>query len=138
MANIGSVMTREPACCDAGATLVDAAGLMDQRDIGDVLVMEGDRLCGIVTDRDITVRAVAKGKDVAATKLGEICSRDVITVTPSDSVDDVIERMREQAIRRVPVVEDGRPVGIVSLGDLAEERDRRSVLGAISAAPANN
>lgn len=136
--DIGSVMTSDPACCDSGASLVDAAKLMEQRDIGDVLVLEGDRLCGIVTDRDLTVRAIAQDKDPASTKLGEICSQEIASVSPGDSIDDAIATMRDRAIRRLPVVEDGRPVGIVSLGDLAEERDRRSVLGEISAAPSNN
>ncbi len=136
--DISSVMTSDPACCDAEASLVDAAKLMEQRDIGDVLVLEGGQLCGIVTDRDITVRAIAHGKDPSSTKIGEICSQEIVSVSPGDSIDHAISTMRDRAIRRLPVVEEGRPVGVVSLGDLAEERDRRSVLADISAAPSNN
>ncbi len=135
--SIGSVMTSDPVCLDAGTSLVDAARSMDERQIGDVLVMKEDGLCGIVTDRDIAIRAVAHGADPAKTSLGEICSRELVTLDPSEEMDDAIARMREHAVRRVPVVEEGRPIGIVSLGDLARERDRRSVLGEISAAPAN-
>lgn len=136
--SIESVMTRDPVCMDAGAPLVDAAKAMDERNIGDVLVLEGGSLCGIVTDRDIALRAVARGADPTTTRLGDICSRDLVTLSPGDTVDDAIARMREHALRRMPVLDGGRPVGIVSLGDLAEERERRSVLGEISAAPANH
>jgi CBS domain-containing protein len=136
--SIESVMTRDPVCLEADAPLVDAAKAMDEHNIGDVLVMQNGGLCGIVTDRDIAIRAVARGGDPATTRLGEICSRELVMLRPSDGIEDAIARMREHAVRRMPVVDEGRPLGIVSLGDLAEERDRRSVLGAISAAPANH
>jgi CBS domain-containing protein len=136
--NIESVMTQDPVCLDADATLIDAARVMDERCIGDVLVMQDSGLCGIVTDRDIAIRAVARGGDPNTTRLGEICSRELVTLRPGDAIDDAIARMREHALRRMPVIDGGRPVGIVSLGDLAEARDRNSVLGQISAAPANH
>jgi CBS domain-containing protein len=88
-----------------------------------------------VTDRDIVVRAVAAGKDLGKTPLREICSKEVFTLSPEDDLDEAVKLMREKAIRRVPVISDGTAVGILSLGDLAQERDRRSVLGQISAAP---
>lgn len=135
---IESVMTRDPVCLDAGAPIVDAARAMDERNIGDVLVMSEGKLCGIVTDRDIAVRAVAHGTDPKTTPLGEICSRQLVMLKAEDSIDDAIAQMREHALRRMPVCDKGRPVGIVSLGDLAEERDRMSVLGQISTAPANH
>lgn len=123
---------------DAGTALVEAAKAMDEKCIGDVLVMQDGRLCGIVTDRDIAIRAVARGASPTTTKLGDICSRELVMLRPGDAIDDAIARMREHALRRMPVVDDGRPVGIVSLGDLACERDRQSALGDISAAPANH
>jgi CBS domain-containing protein len=83
------------------------------------------------------VRALAQGRDVMS-ELGDILSSEVVCITPSETADDAIRLMRERALRRVPVVEDGRPIGIVSLGDLAGERDPRSVLGEISAAPPNH
>jgi len=102
-----------------------------------VVVVDNGKVCGIVTDRDIVVRAVAQGHDPATTKLRDIGSHDLTTLAPTDTVEHAVQIMREKAIRRLPVVENGKPVGIVSLGDLALERDPDSALGNISAAPAN-
>ena len=134
--SIKDAMTTKPASLPASATVADAAQQMRELDIGDVLVEQEGRLAGIVTDRDIVVRAIAEGRDVTS-KLGDIVSSEVVCITPAESADDAIRLMRERALRRVPVVENGRPVGIVSLGDLAGERDPRSVLGEISTAPPN-
>ena len=108
---------------------------MRDQDIGDVIVIEHNQVCGIITDRDIAVRIVAEAKDPAATPLADICSHSLLTVQPTDSVEHAVRLMRTHAIRRLPVVEEGKAVGIVSLGDLAAERDPDSVLGEISAAP---
>ncbi len=135
---IREVMTSSPCVLDAGATVHEAARQMAERDIGDVIVCEGEKVCGIVTDRDITVRAVAQGKDASSTRLGDICSKDLITVAPDDAVDDAIRLMRDKAVRRLPVVEGGRPIGVLSIGDLAMERDQQSALADISAARPNN
>jgi CBS domain-containing protein len=134
---IREVMTENPTTLSANATVAEAAGAMRDRDIGDVIVLQNDRICGIVTDRDIVVRAVAEGKDPARTKLADICSRELTTVSPGDGVSDAVRVMKDKAVRRLPVVENGQLVGIVSIGDLAAEQDRRSALGEISAAPAN-
>ena len=134
--SVKDAMTTKPASLPASATVADAARQMRELDIGDVLVEQDGRLAGIVTDRDIVVRAIAEGRDVTS-KLGDIVSSEVVCITTAESADDAIRLMRERALRRVPVVENGRPVGIVSLGDLAEERDPRSVLGEISSAPPN-
>ena len=83
------------------------------------------------------VRALAEGRDPARTTVGEICSRELTTLSPNDAIGDAEKTMRARAIRRVPVVEGGRPVGIVSLGDLAVEKNPDSTLGGISAAPPN-
>jgi CBS domain-containing protein len=104
-------------------------------DIGDVIVIEHNQVCGIVTDRDIVIRAVAEAQDPTTTTLASLCSHALFTVTPTDSIEQAVRLMRTHAIRRVPVVEGGQAVGIVSLGDLAVERDPRSALGEISAAP---
>lgn len=139
MPSIREVMTAEPTTCPATATLVDAAGIMKDQDIGNVIVLDdGEQICGVVTDRDIVVRAVAEQRDPASTKLGDICSRDLITLSPEDEVGDAVRLMTEKAIRRLPVVEAGKPVGIVSLGDLAVTHDPTSGLADISAAPPNN
>jgi CBS domain-containing protein len=136
--SIGDVMTSDPRTVDVGDTLVDAARQMRDGDVGSVIVLENGQVSGILTDRDIVVRAVAEGRDPGETKVGEICSRDLTTLTPDQSVDDAIRLMREQDVRRLPVVEDGRPVGIVSLGDLAIEREPDSALADISSAPPND
>jgi CBS domain-containing protein len=118
---------------------VDAALVMRREDIGDVLVCEeGDRLLGIVTDRDIVVRALAEGRDPAETRVAEVCSRDLVTIEPGDSVGGAVRLMREKAIRRIPVTEDGRVVGVLTIGDIAVERDSRTALADISAAPPNS
>jgi CBS domain-containing protein len=134
---VRDVMTPTPVALPATASLVEAALAMRDFDVGDVLVLDNGQVCGIVTDRDIVVRAIASGNYPATVKIGEICSRDLTTLSPTDSVENAVSLMREKAIRRLPVVEHGQPVGIVSLGDLAMEKDPHSALGDISAAPAN-
>jgi CBS domain-containing protein len=110
---------------------------MRDADVGDVLVVdEADTLRGVVTDRDIVVRGLATGLD-ASTPIGELCSPELLTVSPDEPTDVVADLMASAAVRRVPVVESGRPVGIVALGDLAVRRDPESALGSISAAPPN-
>jgi len=106
-------------------------------DVGAVLVLDNGQVRGIVTDRDIVVRGIAGGNYPATVKLAEICSRELTTLSPTDSVEEAVALMRDKSIRRLPVVEHGHPVGIVSLGDLAIEKDRHSTLGNISAAPPN-
>ena len=134
--SVRDVMTRDPKALESTASVMDAAELMRESDIGDVVVLEDDHLCGIVTDRDIVIRVLAEGCDAASVTLGEICSRELTTISPTASVGDAVRLIREKAIRRLPVVEeDGEVVGIVSLGDIAVARDRRSALGDISAAP---
>jgi CBS domain-containing protein len=135
---LGDVMTRDPVALRASASLSEAARLMALHEIGDVIVLDDDTgsLCGVVTDRDIVVRALAVDNDPGTTPLGSMCSREVVCLTPSDTVDDAVSLMRTHAIRRLPVVADGRPVGVVSLGDLAQERDPSSALADISRAPA--
>jgi CBS domain-containing protein len=130
------LMTNEPVVLDASATVSDAAKAMKAHDIGDVLVRRDGKLCGIVTDRDLVVRAFAQDPEGAARKpLGEICTTEVTALDADADVDEAIRLMREKAVRRIPIVAGDRPLGIISLGDLAIERDRRSTLGEISAAP---
>jgi CBS domain-containing protein len=135
--SIREVMTPHPWTIAPGAPLMAAARVMRTNDIGDIVVTEGRRLRGILTDRDIVVRALAEGLDPATTTVGEICSWDLTTVTPDDSLGRAVTLMRAKAIRRLPVVEGGDVVGIVSIGDVALDRDRRSCLADISAAPPN-
>lgn len=135
--HIRDVMTPAPISIAEGSTVADAARAMRDADIGNVIVLKDSRVCGILTDRDIVVRGVAEGRNLAATKVGEICSQELTSISPTDEVEQAVRLMREKAVRRLPVVEGGKPVGIVSIGDLALERDPHSALGKISAAPPN-
>lgn len=134
---IDSVMTTSLVTCPSTATATEVARQMRDHDIGDVLVVDGDRLVGIVTDRDIVVRGLADGGD-GTTPVSSLMSKDVQCVSTDASPADVARLMADRAIRRIPVVDDGRPVGIVSLGDLAEDQSPDTVLGEISDAPPNN
>jgi CBS domain-containing protein len=116
---VHEVMTREPVTLPLDAPLTEAARLMRDEEVSGVLVTQADRLCGLLTGRDIVVRAVAEGRDLTATRLAEICSAGLVTVSPDDEIDVALRLMRDRAVHRLPVVEDGRPVGIVSFGELA-------------------
>jgi CBS domain-containing protein len=134
--SIADLMARDLVTCPPDADIRTAAARMRDDDIGDVVVVEGEAVRGIVTDRDIAVRAVAEGRG-PDTPLADVLSGDVVTVAPEDRIEVVVDLMRERAIRRIPVVDDGRLVGIVSIGDLAIERDPDSALADISAAREN-
>lgn len=135
---IRDIMARDPKTVSADDPILRAAETMRDEDVGDVVVLDGNGdLRGIITDRDITIRAVAEGKDPANTKVDTICSHDLTTVSPDDDVENAARTMREAAVRRLPVVEDGRVIGAISVGALAMEQDPDSALAAISAAPGN-
>jgi CBS domain-containing protein len=137
MQRIREIMTGNPVALQKDATIVEAARRMRDHGIGDVIVLEGDQAEGIVTDRDIVIRAVADGSDPSQVRVGDVVSRELATVTPDEPVERVVQLMREKAIRRIPVVEDGKPVGVVSIGDLAIQRDADSALADISEEPPN-
>ncbi|MFW6049732.1 MAG: CBS domain-containing protein [Myxococcota bacterium] len=131
------IMHVEPVSLDAETSVIEAAKRMRDDGIGDVVVTEDGKVCGILTDRDIVVRGVASSGELNDMKIGSLCSRDLATLSPEDETGKAVELMEERAIRRLPVMEGDRCVGIVSLGDLAITLDRESALGQISAAPAN-
>ena len=137
---VADVMTPDPVGLLESETVADAARLMRDNDIGDVLVLDdtGGRPVGIVTDRDLVIRALADGGNAKEMTLSTIVSQDLVCVSPDDSIDDAVELMRAKAIRRVPVVERDQAVGIVSIGDLAQTLDKKSALAEISAAPPQN
>jgi CBS domain-containing protein len=135
---IRDVMTSNPATCEPGDSLLEAAKAMRDGDFGAVVVVESDQVRGILTDRDIVVRAVAEGKDPSSTEVRAAFTTDPTTLSPDDSIDEAIAKMREADVRRLPVVEDGRAAGIVSIGDLAVASDEKSALADISAAAPNN
>ncbi len=135
---VKDVMTEKPLALQAGTTLVEAARAMRNHDVGNVLLLDNDTVIGIVTDRDIVIRAVAEGNDPSQTVLAQICSPDVTSLKADDPVGEAVKLMEERAVRRLPVLDEaGRPLGIVSLGDLAVERDPGSALGQISEAEPN-
>jgi CBS domain-containing protein len=131
-------MTTDLVSCPSTASMSDAARSMRDRDIGDVLVVDEGAVRGIVTDRDLVVRGLAGDGDITTAKLGDLCSANLTTVAPDASVEEAASIMRDHALRRLPVVEDGAAVGIVSLGDLAVTADPGSALGGISAARPTN
>jgi CBS domain-containing protein len=133
MTTVQDIMTTELTTVPMSAPIEQAARLMRDEDIGDVIVINDDGgLVGLVTDRDITIRATADGRDPSGTTVREICSSDLVTARPGADVSEVAELMRSQAVRRIPVVDGDRPVGIISLGDLAVDREPDSTLAEIS------
>jgi CBS domain-containing protein len=135
---VEQIMTRDPVTLQVDTTLEEAAKVMRDRDIGDVVVVDKDQLVGVVTDRDIVVRAVADGIAPADTTLGSVVSRDLVTLGPEASARDAALLMRDRAVRRILVCDNSSLVGIVSIGDLAVDIDPESVLGGISGAAPNN
>ena len=134
--SVREIMTPDPVTLPADTPVREAAMAMRDQGIGDVLVIDGGQLHGIVTDRDLVVRGLAERDDLSGCTLREVCTRQPITVTPDDDAESVIARMRQNAVRRIPVVDGGKPVGVLSLGDAAIENDPDSALADISAAPA--
>ncbi|MDG9727488.1 MULTISPECIES: CBS domain-containing protein [unclassified Streptomyces] len=134
---VRDIMTGDPVTVEPQASVTAVARIMRDQDLGAVLVTDGDELRGLVTDRDLVIRSVAQGGDPEQTTVAGACSDDMVTVRSDEELSHAVRLMREHAVRRVPVVDDGRPVGIVSLGDLAMERDPESALGDISVARPN-
>jgi CBS domain-containing protein len=131
---VKDVMTPTVVTVRPDASLVEAAQLMRAQDIGDVIVARDGELLGVLTDRDIALRAVADGVDPLTVSCQAVCTPDPVTVSPDNNITEAVRLMRRHAVRRLPVVADGRPLGIVSIGDLAQERDPGSALADISRA----
>ena len=118
--SIRDVMTKDPQSLAGGASVVEAARLMRDEDAGTVPVVEGEKLVGMVTDRDIAVRVVAEGKSPESVTVGEIASRDLVTIDPQQELSEALRLMARHQVRRLPVVEeDGKLVGIVAQADIA-------------------
>ena len=136
--SIREVRTADPRTVESSATVADAARAMRDGDVGSVVVIDNGKVAGIVTDRDIAVRVVAQGLDPDTTRVSEAATSDPVTLTVDQTVEDAIRLVREQDVRRIIVVQDDRAAGIVSLGDLAIERDTDSALADIASEPPNN
>ena len=131
---VSTIMSTDVVALEAGAPLRTAAEVMRDQDVGSVVVTDGGHVTGIVTDRDVVIRAAAEGRDLAATTLGSISSSPVLSVDCDVAIADVVRLVRDRAVRRIVVTESGdRPVGVVSLGDLARRRDPGSVLADVTA-----
>jgi CBS domain-containing protein len=121
--NVKDVMTSNPTTVQSDATVVEAARIMRDEDAGIVPVVENEQLSGTVTDRDIAVRVVAEGRDPESTTVREIASTDVVSVEPQQELSEALRLMAEHQVRRLPVVENDRLVGIVAQADVARESD---------------
>jgi CBS domain-containing protein len=117
---IGDLMTKSPRTLESGSSAMEAARLMRDEDAGLIPVVEGDKLVGTVTDRDIAIRVVAEGKSPTSITVGEIASRVLVTIDPQQDLDEALRLMAHHQVRRLPVVEeDGKLVGIVAQADIA-------------------
>ena len=124
MGRIQDLMTVKPRTVKTGDSVVDAAKLMRGEDAGIAPILDGERLVGVLTDRDIAIRVVAEGKDPAATKVEDVASHELVTLDPEQDLDDALRLMAQHQVRRLPVVEqDGKLVGIVAQADVAKHAD---------------
>ena len=125
--NVRDVMTSNPRTVSPGDSIQVAARIMKEEDVGVVPIVDNGRTVGIVTDRDIVIRAVAEGGSDRAVR--EIATTDLVFVKPDSSTREAEKLMSERQIRRLPVVENGRLVGIISLGDIAVKEGKDSRTG---------
>jgi CBS domain-containing protein len=135
---VADVMTQRPRAVAPQTPLTEVAQVMESDDVGSVPLVEGDRLVGIVTDRDIVVRAIAKGKDPTGMPASDISSRELVTVHPDDDLSDALELMAKHQVRRIAVTADDRLVGVVSQADVArqgKDKDTGQVVEGISREP---
>jgi CBS domain-containing protein len=133
---VRDIMTPDPVGVYYDQTIAEAARVMRDAGVGAVLVVNGESLSGVVTDRDLVIRGLAEGADPDS-PVGPLCSEKLVGVEASAAVADAGRLMREHAVRRLPVIDSGQIVGIVSLGDLAASADPDSPLAAVSNARAN-
>jgi CBS domain-containing protein len=119
--SVREIMSSNPTTVGPDASVVEAARSMASEDVGSLPVVEGDRLVGVLTDRDIAVRVVAEGKDPSSTSVADVASKDPVTVEPGQDLDGALNEMARSQVRRLPVVDGGRLVGIVAQADVARE-----------------
>jgi CBS domain-containing protein len=132
--SVRDAMTEDPHSIGASASVVEAARLMREQHIGSLPVTEDERLVGMITDRDITTRVVAESAVPATTSVGDVHSRDLISVEPNNDLEEALQLMVRHRVRRLPVVENGRLVGMVAQADIALKDNERTgqLVGAIS------
>jgi CBS domain-containing protein len=121
---VRDLMTDNPRAIDAERPVADAAKLMRDEDVGIAPIVQGDKLVGTLTDRDIAIRVVAEGRDPDSTAVREVASTDLVTIDPAQSLDEALRLMAQHQVRRLPVVEeDGRLVGVLAQADVARHGD---------------
>jgi CBS domain-containing protein len=120
-ATVSQAMTASPRSIESGQTVVEAARLMASEDVGSLPVVEGDRLVGIVTDRDLVLQVLAKDLDPSKVSISEVASENPVVAKPDEPLDTALQRMAQEQIRRLPVVDEGRLVGILAQADVARE-----------------
>jgi CBS domain-containing protein len=118
---VRDAMTPEPRVADPSLSLAEAAQLMRSEDIGSLPIVQEGQLVAVLTDRDIVVRAVAESADLSATNVGDIASRKPVTIEPDEDLDEALALMARAQVRRLPVVEGGRLVGVLAQADIAQE-----------------
>ena len=125
---ITELMTPNPRTIDQDKPVSDAAKMMRDEDVGLAPIVDGDKLVGTVTDRDIAIRIVAEGKDPQTTKVMEIASRELITIDPQQDLDEAMKLMARHQVRRLPVVEeDGKLIGVVAQADIAQHASGKKI-----------
>jgi CBS domain-containing protein len=123
---VREVMTSKLCSIDVDKPVAYAAKMMRDEDVGMAPIVEGDRLVGVLTDRDIAVRVVAEGRDPEQVKVTEVASSDLVTLDPQQDLDEALRLMARHQVRRLPVVEeDGRLVGVVAQADVAQQADEQ-------------
>ena len=126
---VRDAMTEDPRSIGASASVVEAARLMREEHVGSLPITEDKQLVGMITDRDITTRVVAEAADLEVTSVGDVYSRDPISVEPDKDLEEALQLMARHQVRRLPVVEHGRLVGIVAQADIAlREREKTGEL----------
>jgi CBS domain-containing protein len=123
-------MSTDLACASPQTTVREVAGMMRKEDCGSIPITRDGHLVGIITDRDITVRVVAEGRDPGAVHVEDVMTPDVASVTPDEDTDQALERMSLEQVRRLPVVEGDRLVGLVAMGKLAQKHGPKQEVGA--------
>ena len=135
---VADVMTQRPRAVTPQTSLTEVAEVMEREDVGVVPLVEGDRLVGIVTDRDIVVRAIAKGKDPQGMPASAVSSSELVTVSPDDDLSDALEVMAQYQVRRLAVTAEDRLVGVLSQADIAmqgKDKDTGQMVEGISRQP---
>lgn len=130
--SIRELMTANPCAIDADKSVEYAAKMMRDEDVGFAPIVEGNRLIGTLTDRDIAVGVVAEGKDPRSTSVRDVASKQLVTIDQQESLEEALRLMAAHQVRRLPVVEeDGRLIGVVAQADVAREADAAATGGLV-------